>query len=142
MAIWQVAMHFVHKNDLCFNDPVLQETLSDFTQMFPEEKSWSETIRQYGNLDSTCMEISIDDYGYVDSVHARIDLRKVLPHQLELICDFAKRNGFLIEYRKYCEPSYAALIEILKSSPAHRFLKDPAEYLERAKKGELERQAL
>ena len=131
MAIWQVAFHFIFEKTLRFYDPVFQDSLLEFQQEFPEESSWSNTIRQYGKLDSTCMEIDVDSHGEVISICSRINLSCISKQQLELICHFAENNEFLIEYNDTLyEPTFANFLEICKMSPAYRFLKDPVKYLE------------
>ena len=131
MAIWQIAFRFIFEKALRFCDPVFQNSLLEFQQEFPEESSWSNTIRQYGKLDSTCMEIDVDSHGDVISICFRINLSCISKQQLELICHFAENNEFLIEYNDVLyEPTFANLLEICKMSPAYRFLKDPVTYLE------------
>ena len=58
MAIWQVALNLVKKDDyIDFSSPTFESSLKIIDDIFPATKSWCKTIMQYGSLDSTCLEI-------------------------------------------------------------------------------------
>lgn len=127
MAIWQVSVFLVKKEKKYNSSGInLWNTLDELIEIFPEEKSWCDSIRQFGRLDSTCMEIDIED----EEILLRIDLRNITKEQLEIIIRFADSNGLKIKHEnKVEEPTFRNLINIFKTSDAYRFLNNPERYL-------------
>ena len=128
MAIWQVSVFLVKKekknNSLGIE---LWNEIDKLNETFPEEKSWCDSIKQFGKLDSTCMEIDTED----EEILLRIDLRNITKEQLEIIIQFAKSNDLKIRHEnKIEELSISNLINIFKTSDAYRFLNNPERYLE------------
>lgn len=71
-----------------------------FNNVLEEKKSWTKDIIQYGHLDSTCLEIIIENSKVVE-VSTRIDLRK--DNQLffnELIYFALKNNLLFLSFNK------------------------------------------
>ena len=127
MAIWQVAFHLCKENEnIQLTDPQFCESLKAVEKEFPIEKSWSKYIRQYGNLESTCIEIGTEDV-YTDEISVRLDIRTVSKEQVQLICDFANKNGLLMCYKdKTFVADFETVKNILGHSDAKRSLIDPA----------------
>lgn len=127
MAIWQVPILLTRKeNTENYLDNNLCNFLDELQNFFPEEKSWCHSIIQYGKLDSTCIEIDIED----DVIIVRIDLRNITKEQLEIIIKFAVSNELKIKYKSEAmEPNISNFIKILKTSDAYRFLDNPEKYL-------------
>ncbi len=136
MAIWQVALHYVKNgNHIDFSSPVFVSSLKKLEEFFPETKSWCKTIRQYGELDSTCIEFNID---YSDEISIRIDLRSISKNQLQELLNFAIYNGLSIKYNDTLyEASMDTLINIFRESNANKFLLDPEKFLENTANGSL-----
>lgn len=132
MAIWQVAFHYVKNGDnIDFKSSEFISSLKKIEEFFPESKSWCKTIRQYGELDSTCIEIDIDD---CDEISIRIDLRSISKEQLQVLINFAVDNGFLIKYNEVLyEPTISALTTILYKSDANKFMTNPVRFFEELK---------
>ena len=133
MAIWQVPIRFAFAQ----GGEVLWAKLAgtaELSAILPEEKSWSQKIKQYGRLDSTCLEFYCDE-GVVEEISARLDLRSITKQQVEGICAFAAANGLeiLCEGKTYapCRESFRMIVE---DSDAHRFLADPEGFLSALKK--------
>lgn len=128
MAVWQVSFFLVKDKgviDFTYSDFVT--SLKSIESVFPEEKSWCKTIKQYGELDSTCLEIDTED----GSISVRIDLRSITKEELQILCDFIKENHFLIKYNEAVyEGSIDSFLEIFRVSDANRFLSAPVAYLE------------
>jgi len=127
MAIWQVSVFLVKKEKIYSCSEInLWNMLDELIKIFPEEKSWCDSIRQFGKLDSTCMEIDVED----EEILLRIDLRNITKEQLEIIMRFADSNGLKIKYEnKVEEPTLSNFVNIFKASDAHRFLDNPEGYL-------------
>ena len=128
MAIWQVSVFLVKKekknNSLGIE---LWNEIDKLNETFPEEKSWCDSIKQFGKLDSTCMEIDTED----EEILLRVDLRNITKEQLEIIIQFAKSNDLKIRHEnKIEELSISNLINIFKTSDAYRFLNNPERYIE------------
>ena len=133
MAIWQIPIRLVSAQ----GGKVLFEKLVGTTELaviLPEEKSWSEKIKQYGSLESTCLEFYCDE-GAVEEISARLDLRSITKQQVEGICAFAAANGLEILYvGKVYAPCWESFRMIVEASDAHRFLADPEGFLRALKK--------
>ena len=127
MAIWQVSMLLIKKENIpsCLGEN-LWNSLNELIAFFPEEKSWCKSIRQFGKLDSTCMEIDLEE----EEILLRIDLRNITQKQLEVIIRFADANELKIKYKNRVEdPTLSNFIDIFKLSDARRFINDPEGYL-------------
>ena len=61
MAIWQVNLNFKIQKELNFFDTDFNNSLHALSNVLPETTSWSDSIKQYGLLDSTCIEILLDE---------------------------------------------------------------------------------
>ena len=128
MAIWQVALNLVKKDDcIDFSSPAFISSLKTIDDFFPATKSWCETIMQYGRLDSTCLELDTDDN---EAISLRVDLRSITKDQLQTLCNFAKGNDLFIKYNDTIyECSFNTFLSIFKESNANRFLLDPEAFL-------------
>ena len=128
MAIWQVALNLVKKDDyIDFSSPTFESSLKIIDDIFPATKSWCKTIMQYGSLDSTCLEIDTDDN---EAISLRVDLRSISKDQLQTLCSFAKENDLFIKYNDTIyECSFDIFLSIFKESNANRFLLDPEAFL-------------
>ena len=128
MAIWQVALDLVKNDDHTdFSSPAFISSLRKIEAIFPATKSWCKTIKQYGELDSTCLEFDADD----DCISLRIDLRNISKDQLQTFCDFAKENDLFIKYNDMLyESCIDTFLGIFKESRANKFLLDPEAFFE------------
>ena len=127
MAIWQVSIILVRKEKTeKYLDANLWKIPEELMKFFPEEKSWSHSIRQYGDLDSTCIEIYTED----DEISLRIDLTNITKEQLDVIIEFAVSNDLKIKNEnQIIEPTISNFISIMKDSNAYRFINNPEGYL-------------
>ena len=130
MAIWQVAINVISKEKIIkYSDEKFQSSLKNLETTFLKENSWSKTIIQYGNLDSTCIEISLYN-DIIDEISVRVDLQTISKEQLLIICNFINENNFLIEYDgEKNKANIDNFVKIFKKSGAYRFLTDPQQYL-------------
>lgn len=128
MAIWQVPIFLVrNENTGKHLDTNLWEFLDELMHFFPKEKSWCHSIRQYGKLDSTCIEINTEE----DKIRLRIDLRNITKEQLETIIHFAVSNELKILHKNEAmEPTISNFFSIIKESNAYRFINNPEGYLQ------------
>ena len=128
MAIWQVPIFLVrNENTGKHLDTNLWEFLDELMHFFPTEKSWCHSIRQYGKLDSTCIEINTED----DEIRLRIDLRNITKEQLETIIHFAVSNELkILRKNEAMEPTISNFFSIIKESNAYRFINNPEGYLQ------------
>ena len=137
MAIWQVSFVFVHKNGkIDYNEKHLLGTLEAIETILPQRKSWHKSIKQYGDLDSTCLEFFLNNEDVIEEVALRIDIRCITHDQLSLICCFARENNFLIKYGEdLFDPTVEKFIDIIKFSDAKRYIDDPMKFLKELKAG-------
>ena len=116
MAIWQVNLNFKIQKELNFFDTDFNNSLH--------------SIKQYGLLDSTCIEILLDESNHVEEITLRLDLINFSLHQLECICEFAICNNFLMEYENELHiVNKNNFIKIIQKSDALKFLENPQEFL-------------
>ncbi len=129
MAIWQVALDLVKKDDhIDFASPTFISSLKKIDEFFPATKSWCKTIKQYGKLDSTCLEIDTDDN---DAISLRVDLRSISKEQLQILCNFAKENDLFVKYNDTLyESCVDTFLNIFRESRANKFLLAPETFLE------------
>ncbi len=127
MAIWQVSIILVrNEKTKKYLDANLWKISEELMKFFPEEKSWSDSIRQYGDIDSTCIEI----YAESDEISLRIDLTNISKEQLDVIIEFAVSNDLKIKNEnQIIEPTISNFISIMKDSNAYRFINNPEGYL-------------
>ena len=128
MAIWQVPITFIPQKCDENSNAVLLNSLNELSAVLPEEKSWCSSIRQYGSIDSTCLEIFFENGA--PEVSLRIDMRSVTEKELSAIADFAGENG----YKAKCAdevfaPTLENFIRIISESDANRFVNDPCGFL-------------
>ncbi len=70
------------------------EAFSVFSNVLKKEDSWSKNIIQYGNLDSTCIELILENSKIVEA-STRIDLRKNNETFIKILMSFALNNDLV-----------------------------------------------
>lgn len=129
MAIWQVCIKvgFIEKTKQ-YNS-IFTETLYRIIDFLPEEKSWCPNIKQFGSLESTCLEIYVND-NIIETIDLRIDLRNIKIEHLIVFCDFFSVNDYYLIYKDVIyKATLKNLLIILKDSFAYSFLKEPEKFL-------------
>lgn len=132
MAIWQVSFYLVSRNTpICIHSEVLAASLQILGEKYPQRKSWCDCAMQYGDLDSTCVELFCYDGETFEEINVRLDLTKMSKDQIDLICDLTKALDLMIQCDgELYEPTLENLRQIIRRSPARRFLSDPEKYLD------------
>lgn len=137
MAIWQVSFILQSRTSkkMQLTDERFNQSLEIIKAVFPEEKSWCDSIKQYGSLDSTCIEIDSYYNTYISDISVRIDLRNCTINHLESISSFAAWNDCIVKYNNCL---YEAIVDniilISKDSAAWEFLHDPDSFLQQLKR--------
>lgn len=135
MAIWQVALYLTSKKHIDISNPAFESSLKKLEMFFTETKSWCKNIKQYGELDSTCIEIDIDS---CDDISVRIDLRSISKNQLTAILDFALDNDLCIKYNdNIYETCMESFVSIFRESDANKFLLCPEKFLKETSESNL-----
>ena len=131
MAIWQVPIFLVkEENILKCSEKHFFESLDGIKRILPEEKSWSESIRQFGNIGSTCLEIFYNDLGE-DEIKLRLDLRNITKAHLQEIIRFANENELKLNYEnELYEATMTNFKVIIKNSVAYKFVSNPKEFFD------------
>lgn len=128
MAIWQVPISLISQKSTKKSKTVFFNSINALSEVLPEEKSWCTSIKQYGNIDSTCLEIYFGNS--VPEVELRIDLRSITKEELSAIIDFANKNSYKAKYSdEILEPTLENFIKILSESDANQFVSNPHKYL-------------
>lgn len=117
MALWQYTFqvlpkesievlspyHYLKKGESGFDDepywklnPVNKIVFHSIQEILPKNKSWSNEIELYGNLESNCFEVLFDNKGEVLSASFRIDFRSSYEKILSQIIEFCILNGLVI----------------------------------------------
>lgn len=105
MAIWQLGFYLIPIETITDKLPFkqfLDESLLEWkskridrnsqkklSNHLPMEKSWSNTILQYGNIESTCIEIATD----IVTIRVRLDLARITREVYESVLDFITANN-------------------------------------------------
>ena len=128
MAIWQATFELIkEKNILDCSKKEIWKIVNELIVFLPEEKSWCDSIRQFGKLDSTCIQMDFEN----GEIFLRIDLRNITKKQLDMLVNFAESNALKIKHENTIEePTIRNFVEILKSTEAYRFVRNPQVYLE------------
>jgi len=95
-----------------------------FEKLLMRKKSWSKDIILFGEEDSDCVEILMDNKKIVE-VSARIDLRHNYKNILNNLCDFAQSNNciFLNDSLNIIYPNILVMEnDILKNNVYKNFL--------------------
>lgn len=80
----------------CLND----EDFDVFSNILKKEDSWSESIIQYGDLESTCIELILEDSKIVE-ISARIDFTKNNEIFVKKLIDFTiDKDLIILSYSK------------------------------------------
>ncbi len=129
MAIWQVPFLLVKKEGGYAIDSFLV-SLQTLSMHFPEKPSWSNCLRQFGDVESTCLEISFENTDIISEIELRVDIRSITLPQLCAICEFAKANDLVLNYEdEFYEATTDKFLTILKNSNAYQFVKDPIKFI-------------
>ena len=130
MAIWQVHISLKRTvSDKHIDSKLWESSMQGLANEFGKRESWDPDISQYGDLESTCIEIeNVDiDNIYID---VRLDLRTLSKRQICIICDFAKNNDLLIQnHDKLLEATFDNVLQIIHNSRAYHFMQDPEIFL-------------
>lgn len=147
MAVWQFIFSVIPEaaavkiNNEVHNDHMLWDgfnvsnlSIKELSKMFKPTRSWSKSIRQYGSLDGTCVEL-IFEKSKLNEVSIRFDLRNLSQEQLLKIIKFIKDNNAIIltQGGVLLKPTLDSLIGEIKKAHALAFVKNPEEYLQKLK---------
>ena len=138
MAMWQYRFNAVlHSNKRISG--LSEASLISVEKIMPKEKSWTDRILQYGNLDSDCIEIFYDDSS-IDSIEIRIDLRNSNKNIVNAIIEFMLQNDLVIlDGKDFLTPSFENIRKLIKQSEEYKFVINPREFLDRLHKERLEK---
>ena len=129
MAIWQIDFNVIDKNkkntdeDICYwnKEPVG----ADEVMFLAKEASWSKDIIQFGSLESTCIELLLEDSRVVE-VSIRLDLRTLNKTLLSDVIDYIKRIDANIYYNdEIIVPLYENFANIIMASDAYKYCSNP-----------------
>ncbi len=140
MAIWQFDFMIIpqirdikdyndNNNYMSWHGIKIPEDSLEFLSIhLPIGKSWSNDIRQYGDKDSTCIEIYMLDND-IDEIRCRFDLRNISKSLLENVISFINIiNGKVYINGKSYKADIPSIIELVRESDAARFCKSPIDY--------------
>ena len=132
MAIWQVPFRLKKSNGfLHINNNTFLQSLKILDKALPQEISWCENYKQYGNIESTVIEFDFSEV-IIDCIFLRIDLRNVTKQQLQEICEFSQKNDLVMDYDGLLyEVNLDNFIKIFQISQAYKFLRNPHTFLEK-----------
>ena len=135
MAVWQFTFYIIPgKKDTTVEgeaklpwgvtDPSLEKI-----GFLPKNKSWSNSISQYGKDDETCIEYIYDDK-ILSEIKCRLDLRSLTGKQLEEILEYSRSIGGIVFYQEktYC-PDPFEITQLIMKSAVYRFCKNPQKFL-------------
>jgi len=158
MATWQFTLHLIPRTSLAllfpagipdslgpeifvstewWTAPLWQDYESQISSFLKEGKSWSESIRMWGDEDSDRLNLIFDN-GHIAEVEFRIDVGKLDLRFVENICTFAKLCDCLLLTEEFAliEPDVELLRHQIGNSNAWGFVSDPAEFLNNPRRGD------
>lgn len=140
MAIWQYTFRILPKKSFSvlksdrqlfdennlFDDepywmyePINKNYFEGIGEIIQEGKSWSKDIKQYGNLESNCLEVLFDGRtNNVESVSFRIDFTSEFEMVLRGVIDFCIYNELIIldEKLQIVHLNYESISHIINNS--------------------------
>lgn len=141
MAIWQYQLFLLpkeeiksyFKNDLFISEDDLNEIdwwkyselkpmdFSVFSKILPQSKSWSDDITIYGNVDSDCIEVIVEN-NKIKEVSIRIDLRYSNKQLIADLCKFSEQYScvFLNIYFKIINPIQELIEDDINQYPVYK----------------------
>lgn len=149
MAIWQVDFKIInieklklvkkYKNNKIedidwIGFELNSESIKSLKIILTERKSWSENLKQYGDIEKTCVELFYQNNVLLE-VSCRIDVRNLIKKEIIAIIDFINSNNALILLDNMIyEASMYNIFEIIKKSNAFRFCENPEKFLQSLEK--------
>ena len=149
MAIWQVSFFVIREAKLktidianieanqekllVWNETQISvDSLEKISKVLPATISWSENIKQFGEIESTCVELfySNDGTGNVE-ISCRLDIRSLSELEFMTIIDFINQNNGVILYEhEIYEATVKSLKNIITNSHSFKFCKDPKAFFD------------
>lgn len=141
MAVWQADFlvvptkenssdkeNCIEHNNTWININEIETSVENVTGILIEEKSWSDDIRQFGKIDSTCLEL-LYDKGIIE-IRCRFDLRSPRRIEFESIINFVSAiKGVFCYQSQKIEASNSKMFEFLSHSDEARFCENPEEFI-------------
>lgn len=135
MATWQFSLTVIPRGfrgniDKPWEDVDIDEqAIKRLTRIFPLSESWSPNSRVFGIEDGTCISIWSENGKPLDII-VRLDMRSVQLSDIHAILEFVNSVDGLFqdEGGHEIKPVMQTLLTAMEASPAHQFVKDPAEF--------------
>lgn len=157
MAIWQFRLDLIPKKALqkkFGNLPIaIPESLAEefrwWSEVQPpagfeawidaflhESRSWSPTMRIWGNERGDTGSVCYDDRNKVEWIGFRVDVRELSPAYVNRICELARRLECMLLTTGYqlLAPDDLTILSTIKNSTAQRYLDDPVSTLRSLKR--------
>ena len=134
MAIWQVCFYVIDKNKKVDDEDIYYwskepHCVNNIT-FLAKCNSWSKKIIQYGNSESTCIELLLEN-GSVVEISVRLDMRTLTKELLANIEDYVVRlDGNIFYQDKIVRPSMESLMRVITDSEAYKYCKNPLHYFD------------
>lgn len=135
MATWQFSLTVIPRDFLGNIDTpwekvnVDEKAINQLARIFPPSESWSPNSRIFGIKDGTCISVWSENGKPLDII-VRLDMRSVQLSDIHAILEFVNLidGQFQDEGGHQIKPVLQALLTAMEASPAHQFVKDPAEF--------------
>lgn len=107
-----------------------ESSIEKIAETLKQTKSWSDSIRQFGCAEGTCVELFYDKNILLE-ISIRLDLRSLTSEILKMVIDFVKDNKALILTPQgvLIKPVLEDVVIEIKKSDAYSFVKNPQEFL-------------
>jgi hypothetical protein len=117
--------------DLSPND--LEPLFSAFDALLPEKRSWSDSLRIWGDEKAHDIQVSFDGTR-VECIEFRLDVSKPSVALVNGICALARQFGWVLVSRTgaVIQPTPEAVARVIIQSPASKYVSDPQAYLAQA----------
>ncbi len=99
--------------------------------MVPETKSWSRTMRIWGEERSNAVLVCYDNENRIEEITMRIDVSELSPPFVRDVCAFPKQLGCVLVTYDYhvLAPEETFVLEAINNSRARKYLEDPVSTL-------------
>jgi len=103
---------------------------TEFSAILPPLRSWSSNLRMWGEDDGNRVDVGFRDDS-ITEIFVRVDVRVLSTVFLTGIVKIARQHYLKVRPSngRLLSPTLRQLMEEIHSSPAFRFVKDPAAYL-------------
>ncbi|APR52675.1 hypothetical protein CA223_17880 [Sphingomonas koreensis] len=119
--------------DLGFSNADAEELFARLGALLPEKKSWSASLRIWGDEKTDDIQVGFDGHT-IEDIQVRLNVADLCLPLVGGICDLARHFDCILATRDgaIVQPNREAVVRTILQSRAMRFVRDPHRFLEEA----------